>query len=297
MDAVLLHFDDETQSAQRLARACGIDARAIGRHRFPDGELKLTLPASLGANVILLRSLDQPNEKLIEVLLAAQGARAAGVRQLTLVAPYLAYMRQDIAFHPGEVVSQLVIGRFLAGLVDALVTVDPHLHRVATLREAVPLEHANVVSAAPVLADLIEREWPGALLLGPDAESAQWVRQAAARHGFDYGVCTKARRGDREVSVTLPDLAFHGRDVVLLDDMASTGRTLARAAEALRARGAGRIAAAVTHALFADDAVAVMRSAGIGPIWSTDCIRHPSNAVAMADALAAAVAALYHCSP
>lgn len=289
MAAVLLHFDDEQASATRLAEAAGLAAMCISRHRFPDGELKLTLPSALPEHVVLLRTLDRPNEKLVELLLTAQTARNLGVQHLTLVAPYLAYMRQDIAFHPGEAVSQRVVGRFLAELFDAVVTVDPHLHRVATLKEAIPAKRAIVVSGAPLLADLIAERRPGALLVGPDEESAQWIAQAAAQHRFDYAVCRKVRRGDRDVEVALPDISVAGRAVVLLDDMASTGHTVARAAHALHAAGALSVDVAVTHALFADDALAVMKDAGIGEIWSTDCIAHPTSAISMASALAAAL--------
>jgi ribose-phosphate pyrophosphokinase len=284
--ALLLHFEDETESAARIAAAAGIDLSSIERHRFPDGELKLRLPATLPPHVVLLRSLAQPNEKLVELLLAAQTARTLGATQLTLVAPYLAYMRQDMAFSPGEAVSQRIVGRFLAGLFDAVITVDPHLHRVTTLEEAVPVPRAIVLSGAPLLADLIARQRPGALLVGPDEESAQWIAQAAARHGFDHAVCRKVRHGDRQVEIALPDLPVQGRAVVLLDDVASSGHTLAQAARGLLAAGAASVDVAVTHALFAGDAGPLLWDAGIRQVWSTDCIEHPSNAVSMAAAIA-----------
>jgi ribose-phosphate pyrophosphokinase len=130
---VLLYFADEQESAARIALAGHLNLGKIESHRFPDGEIKLRLPESLPAQVVILRTLNNPNEKLIELLLAAQTARDLGARNLTLVAPYLSYMRQDVAFHPGEAISQRIVGRFLAGLFDAVITVDPHLHRVATL--------------------------------------------------------------------------------------------------------------------------------------------------------------------
>ncbi len=99
---LLLHFDDEAPLARRLAQAAGLQAVAIGRHRFPDGELRLRLPARLPACVVLLRGLHRPNEKLTELLLAAGAARELGAHHLTLVAPYLAYMRQDMAFEPAR---------------------------------------------------------------------------------------------------------------------------------------------------------------------------------------------------
>ncbi|MDP3701466.1 MAG: ribose-phosphate diphosphokinase [Hylemonella sp.] len=286
---LLLHFDDEAANAARIAAAAGIPHACIERHRFPDGEFKLRLPAELPEHVVLLRTLAQPNDKLVELLLAAQTARTLGAARLTLVAPYLAYMRQDIAFTPGEAVSQRIVGRFLAGLFDAVITVDPHLHRVATLEEAVPVPRAVVLSGAPLLADLIARRRPDALLVGPDEEAAQWVAQAATRHGFEHAVCRKVRHGDRHVEIALPTLDVRGRAIVLLDDVASSGHTLAQAARGLLAAGAATVDVAVTHALFAGDAGTLLWDAGIRQVWSTDCIAHPSNAVSMAPVIAAAL--------
>jgi ribose-phosphate pyrophosphokinase len=286
---LLLHFEEDRPSAERLAGAAGLALAGIERHRFPDGELRLRLPSPLPARVALLRTLDHPNEKLIELLLAARTARALGATHLTLVAPYLAYMRQDIAFTPGEAVSQRIVGGFLAELFDALITVDPHLHRVATLQEAVPLAQAVVLSGAPLLADLIAQRRPGALLMGPDEEAAQWVAQAAARHGFAHAVCRKTRHGDRSVTIELPALPLAGRAVVLLDDVASSGHTLAQAARPLLAAGAASVDVAVTHALFAGDALQVIQAAGVADIWSTDSIAHPSNAVSLAPLLGVAL--------
>jgi ribose-phosphate pyrophosphokinase len=284
-----LYFEDEQDSAARIGNASQFDIARIERHRFPDGEIKLRLPDTLPEQVVILRTLNEPNEKLIELLLVAQTARDLGARHLTLVAPYLAYMRQDIAFHPGEAISQRIVGRFLAGLFDAVITVDPHLHRVATLKEAVPVANAVVLSGAPLLSDLIAACRQQPLLVGPDEESAQWVALAASRHGFDHAVCRKVRHGDRAVDVALPVFPVQGRQVVLLDDVASTGHTVAQAARLLLAAGAVSVDVAVTHALFAGDALQVLQAAGVGEVWSTDCVRHPSNAVSMATSIAQAL--------
>ena len=288
----LLCFDDEQTIAQAVAAAAGLTLAVIQRHRFPDGELRLRLPESLPPRVVFWRGLHQPNEKLVEILLVARTAHQLGAVHLTLVAPYLAYMRQDIAFNPGEAVSQRVIGRFLAGLFDAVITVDPHLHRVATLEEAIPVKDAIVLSGAPLLADHIATQRPDVLLIGPDEESLQWVAQAAARHGWAHGVCRKLRHGDREVDIELPDLPFAGRAVVLMDDVASSGHTLAQATRLLREAGAASVDVAVTHALFADGAVRLIREAGAGQIWSTDSIPHASNAVSIVPAVAEVLCAL-----
>ena len=287
---MLLFFEDERAPATRLAQASGLTPHAVERHRFPDGELKLRLPATLPSQVVVLRSLNDPNEKLVELLLLAKTARTLGAQHLTLVAPYLAYMRQDVAFNPGEVISQRVVGDFIAGLFDALITVDPHLHRVATLAQAVPVAQPLVLSGAPLLSDWIARHRANALLIGPDEESAQWVAQAAQRHGLDYAVCHKTRHNDHAVQVQLPPVDVAGRQVVVMDDVISTGHTVAQATQWLLAAGANSVDVAVTHALFAPGALELLRQAGVGEIWSTDCIAHASNQVFMAERLAQAVA-------
>ncbi len=289
-DCAVLYFEDERTQALRFAQAAGLPAHEVERHRFPDGELKLRLPPALPRRLIVYRSLALPNEKLVELLFVARTARRLGAEDLTLVCPYLAYMRQDIAFRDGEVVSQSVMGEFLASLFDAVVTVDPHLHRVATLAEAVPVRRPTVLSGAPLLGDYIVRQRPGAFLLGPDSESAQWIASAARAHGLDHAVCDKVRHGDREVDIRLPPVSLAGRAVVLLDDVASSGRTLARAAQAALQAGAASVDVAVTHALFAEDALRIILDAGVSEVWSTDCIAHPSNVVNMDSLLAAAVA-------
>lgn len=289
---LLLYFEDEANSAIGIATAANMAVARVECHRFPDGELKLRLPERLPARVAVLRTLNQPNEKLLALLLVARTAKTLGATHLTLVAPYLAYMRQDMAFHAGEAVSQRIVGGFLAELFDAVITVDPHLHRVATLHEAVPVPNAIVLSGAPLLANLIAARHANALLVGPDEESAQWIAQAAARHGFDFAVCHKTRHGDRSVDVVLPAVQTAGRAVVLLDDMASSGHTLANAARLLLAAGAASVDVAVTHALFAEGAVDLIKAAGVSHIWSTDCVAHASNAVSMAPAIAAALASL-----
>lgn len=294
---VLLHFPEDATIAERAAQTGGLQAHAIERHRFPDGELRLKLPEALPTRVVVWRTLNDPNEKLVELLLVAQAARTLGAKHLSLVAPYLAYMRQDIAFHPGEVVSQRIVGRFLADLFDAVITVDPHLHRVATLEEAVPVADAIVLSGAPVLADWVHSQRANVVLIGPDEESLQWVAQAAVRHGWDHAVCRKQRHGDRAVSIALPGLPVQGRAVVLMDDVASSGHTLAQAARALLAAGATSVDVAVSHALFAQGALALVKAAGVGQVWSTDCIAHESNAVSMVPALAKALRSLHAKTP
>ncbi|WP_028996412.1 ribose-phosphate diphosphokinase [Azohydromonas australica] len=291
-EQMLLAFDDEAPLAQALAQALGVPLAFVQRHRFPDGELRLRLPEGLPSRVLMLRGLQQPNEKLTELLLCAPAARELGARELVLVSPYLAYMRQDMAFTPGEVVSQRHVAALLGGLFDAVLTVDPHLHRVTSMEALFPGRRGLALSAAPLLGEWVARQLGRPVLIGPDEEAAQWVQAAAQAQGLEHGMGCKRRLGDREVVLELPPLELGGRAVVLLDDVASTGQTLIAAATQALARGAASVDVAVTHALFVGDALAQLHAAGVRHVWSTDAVPHPSNVVSVAPLLAQAVARL-----
>lgn len=295
-DRLILAFPEGLAAARRLATSADLPCVAVDRHRFPDGETRLRLPPVLPAEVILYRSLDRPNAKLLELALASHTARTLGAERVTLVAPYLCYMRQDQVFHPGEAVSQRIVGGLLADWFDALITVDPHRHRIRDLAEAVPLERAISLSAAPLMAELLgqlyrARDRSAPVLIGPDAESAQWVAAVAAPHGLEYRVGIKQRQGDRDVEIRFPACSdLRGRHLVLIDDVASTGHTLEVAVRALTAHQPASVAVLVTHALFVGDALERLRRAGVSAVWSTDSIPHPTNRLPLAQLLAAALA-------
>jgi ribose-phosphate pyrophosphokinase len=285
---LVLGFPSYKQPAERLARAAGLDYADVAIHRFPDGESLVTLPARLPEHVALCVSLHDPNAKLVEVELAAAAALTLGATRLTLVTPYLGYMRQDTAFHPGEAVSQRIVGALLARRFDTVITVDPHLHRTHDLAAAVPVRRAVALSAAPLMIEWLRSRAKPPLLLGPDEESEQWVGAIAAASGLEHGVARKQRFGDREVRVELPALPFAGRPIVLIDDVASTGRSLTAVAEKVR-DSAESIAALVTHALLVGDALDRLKKAGVGEICSTDSVPHASNGMYLDRLLAEAL--------
>ena len=284
---LILGFTDYEVQGRAFADAAGASFCCVEIHRFPDGESQVRVPAPVPAHVVLCRTLDHPNDKLVELLLAARTARHLGAQRLTLVAPYLCYMRQDAEFERGDAVSQKIIGQFLGELFDDVVTVDPHLHRTESLAEALPNTRSMQVTATGLMAEhlLAFRRGP-TLLVGPDQESKQWVEVVAKQCELPFAVATKTRFGDREVIVDATDLVVADRHVVLIDDVCSSGETLATAARALRARGASGITAMVSHAVFSTGAVDVLRSAGIGEIVSSDSVCHPSNGMALAQVLA-----------
>lgn len=289
---MLLGFPEYRSVARQLAEACGYDYCDVRIHRFPDGESKVSLPDTVPEHVILCRSLHSPNTKLIELELAAATARTLGAKQLTLVAPYLPYMRQDMAFYPGEAVSQLIIGASIARQFDALITVDPHLHRIDTLQQAVPLKNAISLHATQPMADFLNQHLENQLLIGPDQESEQWVAAIAASGSFDYVIASKQRSGDREVNIQLPERNYSKRHLILVDDVASTGRTLEETVRHVKPYQPASITVMVTHALFVEDAIERLVAAGVDSIISSNSIPHHSNQISLVPILADALCQL-----
>jgi ribose-phosphate pyrophosphokinase len=153
----------------------------------------------------------------------------------------------------------------------------------------VPARSALALSAAPLLAEFIADQFDDPLLIGPDAESVQWVRELAIPRDWQFGVAQKLRIGDAAVEIQLPDIDMTKRHVVMIDDMISTGHTIAQAARAIQQRGAASIACIVTHGLFVGDALAKLYAAGLKKVWSTDSVPHETNAVDLAPLMANAL--------
>ncbi len=283
---MFLYFEEYALVSKLIASRLSVEPVQVSVHRFPDGESLVRLPAQVDEEVMLCRSLFMPNDKLIEIMLAARQARQLGAKKLILVAPYLCYMRQDKAFHPGEAVSQKIVGEFLSGLFDCVVTVDAHLHRVSSLGQVMPAIQAVNLSAAGPISDYLTSIAGTPLLLGPDEESLQWVKSIGERCGLDYAVCQKVRLGDREVQVELPRLSGSYDRVVIIDDILSTGRTIAVAAALLKKTGIGRIDCLVTHPIFAPGAYELLKESGVEEIISTDTIPHETNKISVTPVIA-----------
>lgn len=289
--AVTIHcFADELNPASALAALLGLQAETIGLHRFPDGE-SLPSVSSPGRTAIVYRSLNRPDEKLVPLTLAADALRRSGAERLVLVAPYLAYMRQDAVFEPGQPISQRVVAALLGMSFDRVITVDAHLHRTAHLADLFGGTEADDLSSAPALVSLINQSADRpTLIVGPDEESAPWVRAVAEAIGASWLTLKKTRHGDTAVDVILGDpAAVAGQDVLVVDDICSTGGTLQKALAAVSQAGAASVSAYVTHALFGDEVAAKLMRAGAGLIVSSDSVPHPSNAVLLASVLAEAL--------
>lgn len=293
-EAIVLSLPDDAAFGQALAGALGVEHAQLSWRHFPDGESHVTLPESLaGRWVVINCTLARPDPKLAPLLFVADTARDFGATQVGLVAPYLAYMRQDRRFHAGEAITSRTFARVLSSAFDWLATVDPHLHRFDSLDELYTIP-SRVVHAAPLLGRWIAENVGNPLILGPDAESQQWVSEVAAGIDAPYAVFTKTRLGDRQVRIDPPDLScYAGCQPVLVDDIVSSGRTLIEATRHLVIAGFAKPVCAVTHALCSQDAYADL-ARSVASIVSSDTVPHPTNAISVVQELGFAVQTLWN---
>lgn len=283
-------FDPQRHDlAASLAAGVGATGGRIETRLFPDGEVYLRVDTPVaGRDCVVLADLSRPNDKFLALIFLLETLRELGAASVGLVAPYLCYLRQDKRFRDGEAITSRIFAADLARHADWLVTVDPHLHRYRALGEIYPLP-SRVVSGAPALAQWL-RGKPDLLLVGPDAESEQWVAGIAADSALAYVIGSKQRRGDRDVVVALPDLGeFHGRTAVIVDDVISSGETILKCIEALRRGGIERILCVAVHGIFADGVDRRLLAAGLEQLVTTNTVAHPSNAVDVGGLVAPAV--------
>lgn len=280
---------NENLSAKIAAR---LDAEIgeITLRQFPDKETYIRIRSDVkGKRVIMVCTLNNPDEKLLPLYFLSQTAKTLGADCTCLVAPYLAYMRQDKQFNPGEGITSTYFARFISNFADTLFTIDPHLHRRHSMSEiyTVPcmvLHAAGLISAW--IRDNIERP----VLIGPDSESEQWVEAVAKNAGAPFIVLEKVRHGDREVEVTVPQVEkYQEHSPVLVDDIISTARTMIETIGHLKRAGMKPPICIGVHGIFAGNAFEELKAVGAGAIVTTNTICHPTNEIEIADLIASAL--------
>lgn len=285
-DRLIFALPGNEAMATRFAPLLNAEVGELETRQFPDGETYLrfvTLPE--GHSVALVCTLARPDDKAFPLLFATATARELGASKVGLVAPYLAYMRQDRRFNSGEAITSRHVAAFFSRTFDWLVTVDPHLHRYHALTDIYSIP-ARAMHAAPLISAWVKTQVTNPVLIGPDAESEQWVEAVARDAGAPFTVLEKTRHGDRDVEIKVKHMErLHGRTPVLVDDIISSGQTMLQAVRRIGEFTSVQPICLAVHGLFADGSDAALEREG-ARIVTTNSVPHTSNAIDVAQLLA-----------
>lgn len=262
-----------THLADKIAKLLHKKYSNLLVEKFPDGEMRVRLDCNVKGNeVVLVQSFYRDvSDCIVEVILAAQTAIDLEAKRLVLVAPYFPYMRQDKRFHKGEAISQRIIAKLIDHYFDEVYIMDPHLHRKDKLWHIFKIKSKRL-TANNLIAEYIKKNIPNPVIIGPDEESYKWARHVAEMLGVESRILKKKRYSSYHVKVILnKKIDLNGKNIVIVDDIISTGHTILETAKKLRKLGAGRIYCICVHGIFANNALAKLRKAGI-KVVSTNTI-------------------------
>ena len=295
METILFSLPGNEELTALMAKQMNAEVgRAILR-KFPDGESYTRILSKVeGKCVVLVCTLHEPDEKLLPLYFLSHTAKALGAKCTCLVAPYLAYMRQDTIFQEGEGVSAAFFGKLVSGFADSMVTVDPHLHRITSLGKVYTIPN-KVIPAADNISKWITEHIQDPVLIGPDSESEQWVSEVAKNAGAPFTVLQKIRHGDRDVEVSVPEIdTYRDATPILVDDIISTARTMIETVGHLKNAGMKPPVCIGVHAVFSGNAYGDLLAAGVGNVVTCNTIPHPSNAIDLSGILASEVQKMMH---
>lgn len=264
--------------AGEIAKALGDRLAKVEYKKFPDGEIYVRALEKFKGDVVVVQGTHAPQyENLIELLLLVNMAKENGAGRVTAVVPYFAHARQDKVFEAGEIVAAELVGKLLAAAgADRVVTVDLHFHRKEGEFNLFGVKGYNV-TAADVLADYVRTKFPEVMIITPDIGSAEQAKKVG-------GVSLQKKRKD-SYTVEMKGLPeVEGKDVLILDDMVTSGGTMRKAIDLVRKAGARKVIAAATHAAFSGDGYEKVGVADL--VVTTDCIPHESSKVSIGPKIA-----------
>ncbi len=250
---------------------------------FPDGERYVRLLAPVAGEHVLLVQSTYPDSRIVELFLLQDALVEAGARRTTLAIPYFGYGRQDKRFADGEPVSARALARRLQIHTEAVVTVSVHNPEVLQFFD-VP---AKDVSGMPAIARYLTGRDVD-LVLAPDENAQRFAREVAGSLGVDWDFLEKTRIDSFTVEMKPKAMPVKGRAVAIVDDVISTGSTIAMATRMLREQGARRVVAACVHGVFARGALERLQACD--EVVATDTLLSPATKVSVAPEIAAALA-------
>lgn len=287
---VIFYFEQYRELAKSLAQKKSYALGELEFRRFPEGESYVRIKSEVkNKKIILLCGLENADEKIMALMFFCQTAKELGAAEITLVAPYLGYMRMDKRFNDGEAITSNIFAKFLSQQINQLVTIDPHLHRHKTLEEIYSIP-CQTLTAAPEIAKWIKKNIVQPILIGPDEESEQWVKKVAQAADVPFVILQKIRRGDYDVEVSFPQIEKYRNHIpVLVDDIIATASTMIETINHLKKLKTLSPVCIGTHAIFVGRAFDELKTAGASQIVSCNTITHATNAINIEQLLAEAL--------
>ncbi len=257
--------------AKRICSYLGVDPGAAEVEAFPDGEIHVKIDENVrGCDIFIVQPTGAPAENLLELLIMVDAMKRASARRVTAVIPYFGYARQDRKDQPRvPISSKLVANLITTAGAERVLTMDLHSSQIQGFFD-IPLDH---LFAAPVLIEYFQsKEITDLTVVAPDVGSLKMARAYSKRLGATLALVDKRRTRADQTEVMNLIGEVEGRNVVIFDDIISTGSTIARAAVELKKRGAASIRVGVTHAGFAPAAQEVLGQAPIEEVVVTDSL-------------------------
>jgi len=286
---ILTSLYADPKFSEKICQLLDVSYQPIQQHQFPDQETCITInwPCD-GKNIYLLTSLEHPNPKILPLIFAVQSLKQKGAKSVNLIAPYLPYMRQDKAFHPGESISASHFARLISIFFDGLVTIDPHLHRIKNLSQIYNIP-TKISHAAPAIADWINQNIENPIIIGPDSESEQWIKATAKTHDFPFIALNKIRKGDKSVEIQIKNLSkWKDKTPILVDDIISSGHTLIETCKHLKTLNFAQPVIVAIHGIFAQNAYERL-TPYCKNIFTTNSIYHDSNKIDISEILSKSI--------
>jgi ribose-phosphate pyrophosphokinase len=278
--------------ANNIAKRLGAQLTVAGLRIFSDGESNIKL-SKVGKNCVIVQSTHPPTDThLIQLLMIAKKCTDYGAQHICAVIPYLGYARQDRAFLEGEVVSIGLVAELIESVgIEHIITVDIHSELAMSYFPSI-----QNVSSVPLLAEYaFNMKLHDPIAVSPDAGGSNRAKEFARHLDIDVVVLKKSRH--RETGEVTIDEKVHRdisrRDAIMIDDIITSGNSLAKAAEVLHKNGAGRIYAMCAHALLIRDAAQKIKSAGVEDIISTNSVPGQYSKVDLSPELALAIKSRY----
>lgn len=235
--------------------------------RFPDNEFYMRIVDDVSGEHVVIVQTTYPDNNIVELFILQNAAEEAGAKEITVVIPYFGYARQDTKFKSGEPISAKAMANLISLNADRVITVDPHKEYILDFFST----PAFSCSAVPELAKYLKNKDID-MVLAPDKGALERVKQASKIIKCDFDYMEKTRIDGDTIEIKPKKLDSQNKNVAIIDDIISTGGTMAKSIQELKKYGAKNVFIACTHGLFAGDAIKKLNAAGCDEIISTDTV-------------------------